>query len=261
MRRNQRKITMTLLLATVLCLMFALPVSAKTKGYVKAYRALLQKGTVSADYVYKYRDSNGKLTSYKNNIGDRKIIGFRLLNVDGKGAPELILRVTTGSSSSGYSQMMVATYKGGKVKFLTHDTSNSILFSLGKNSYTYSRNGKSSNKYANAVYYSKAYKALYYEYKSTNNDNYDLKGKNYANKNVSKILYKIKGSSLSEYKSCSKETSGRGFLYYRTGDWKNSTMNYHSAKAYKAFEKKYFKGLKKYAFYKLTANNIKKKIK
>ena len=216
MRRNQRKITMTLLLATVLCLMFALPVSAKTKGYVKAYRALLQKGTVSADYVYKYRDSNGKLTSYKNNIGDRKIIGFRLLNVDGKGAPELILRVTTDSSSSGYSQMMVATYKGGKVKFLTHDTSNSILFSLGKNSYTYSRNGKSSNKYANAVYYSKAYKALYYEYKSTDNDNYDLKGKNYAEKNVSKSLYKIKGSSLSSINPALRKLQAGDFvLQYR----------------------------------------------
>ena len=262
MRRNQRKITMILLLAFTLCMLFSLPVSAKTKGYVKAYKALLEKGRFSSSYIYKYYDSEGKLQTSKNSYGDdMKIIGFRLLNVDGKGAPELILKVTNDDSSSSYSRTAVATYKGGKVKFLTQEFNNSIIFSLGKRSTTYSLDGKTSYKTGNAFYYSKANKALYSESKNTDNENYDAKGKPYTSKSVTKTLYKIKGSSLAIYKSCYKSTSNRGRMYFETGDSRNSSTNYHSAKAYNAFYKKYFKGLKKYKFYPLTASNIKKRVK
>ena len=260
MIRNQRKITLVLLFSIVLCMMFALPVSAKSKGYVKAYKELLEKGSFSYSYTDKYW-SDGKLQTSTYSGSEMKIDGFTLLNVDGKGVPELILKVHYASSSDEYTSSVVATYKGGKVKFLSADTDNYILFSLGKVSIKYNENGKSSRKNADAVYYSKANKALYSEYKYTDLYGVDLKGKHFKRNSIYKTLYKIKGSCLIEYKTSYKSTTTRGYQEYTTGNNKTTSVNYHSAKAYNAFDRKYFKGLKKYKFYSLTASNIKKRVK
>lgn len=266
MQNGKKKLSLILLITLMLCLTAAVPANAKTKGYVKAYKALLEKGEISITTVYKYIDDYGIISQEEPYTENFKISGFRLLNIDRKGTPEMVLQLQYDGDNTSKSTCVVA-YKGGKAVVLKRNNSGSSTFTFGKESYHTDKNGKSNyeavqKKVNNSFYYSKAQKALYAEQKYSDEYNFDSKGKRYSDSQIFKYLYTIKSGTLLEKRYCSKSTSQRGYRFYSVRDNGNKTrQSYYDAKLYKNYNKKYFGKLKKYTYYKLTATNIKKYVK
>ena len=266
MQNGKKKLSLMLLLIFMICLTAAVPASAKSKGYVKAYKSLLEKGEITITTVYKYIDDYGQISNEEPFTNQYNIAGFRLLNIDRKGAPEMVLQLQRDGDDS-YRTACVIAYKGGKAVILKGNSSPSSTYTFGKVAYHTDKKGNSDydamQKKANSCfYYSKSQKALYAEVKYTDESNYDSKGKLYSDSHIYKTLYTIKSGTLLEKRFASKYTDQRGFRYYTVCDnHKKTQQSYYNAKLYNKYVKKYFRKLKKYTYYKLSAANIKKYVK
>ena len=179
----------------------AFTLTAKKPSYKEAYRKLLAKGTVKA--------------------GNEQVAAtyFKVLNIDGKNEPELI--VVNPKAIFGGTKYYVYTYKAGKVKY-----SGSCL-------------SRSTNSVP-TVYYSKKCKGI----------QVDLGAGGYG---AGEEAYGISGTKLIRKHHMASSRDGK--FYVGTTNKQNKKV---SSSAWVKFHDKYFKNLKKYKMLANTAANRKK---
>ena len=257
-----KKTVVTMIFAFMICILGTVPVCAGNKSYTETYRNILREGKITyknpRTYYYDKEGSKQTITPEEETY---QITGFRMLNVDGKGAPELLLQVPTNSVKEGIifnDNTIIMSYKNGKAIYLTSPGREFVTFSLGTSDITRSSSEPEEICISpNYFYYNKSKKKLYGE---NINRNYYINA-NYNSTTTYKSLYAIKGNHIVWQAECEKMKSKTGERKYCTKTaYKTSTV-YHSSRQYRAFEKKYFSGFKKYRFYKLNEQNILKYIR
>lgn len=271
--KKKRNLITALAAVLMLVVLFSVPaqagsISAKCK---KAYQKYLENGEITYEYTYKYwgEKNNGsygwKSTKYSGS--DMVITGFRVLDLDGKGEPELILQARYKNSSDDSTFVVVARYHKGKVKLVTNQQYPSVKVGLYENikSTFNGVTGKVSSKPKKTgacFYYSEKMKALYYH--ALSKETNKVSGKKQVSVFENYALTRIKNGKEGTYKRASMEESANGILRYtiQTGANKEE-INYYSKKAYTAYVKQYFKAAKpkKYTFYANTKANRKNKVK
>ena len=136
MTKRIRKLNIILFFAICLSMLFSVTAYAKSANYKKLYKKFLAKGTYETSAVaYSNNYRNGKVVK-RTTKHTYKIDSYAVANIDGKGAPELLLfskqyRGKNPLRSNSYF-VNVAYIKGKKVKIIpTYENTTTI----GKKTY------------------------------------------------------------------------------------------------------------------------------
>lgn len=143
MTKRIKRLNIILFFTICLTMLFSVTAHAKTAAYKKLYKKFLEKGTYEVNTVdYRTNYKNGKVVKCKTKT-IHKIAAYALANIDGKGAPELILfsKYYGGKKPlrPNRYRVNVARIKGKKVKLIPTDY---YTWKVGKkvykkNSYTF----------------------------------------------------------------------------------------------------------------------------
>ena len=198
MTKKIKKLNMLLLFAICLTMLFSVTAHAKSANYKKLYKKFLEKGTFKTTVVsYSSNSKNGKAVKYKNEY-TYKISDYAIVNIDGKGAPELLLfsKYYSGKKPLRPNRyyVHVAAVKGKKVKIIpTYEYTTKI----GKKTYKYKSYSNTFTLKAKQVKFYPALSILYFD---TTYSYYDEESKKTVTSDDYET-YEYKGGFLKDFSS------------------------------------------------------------
>lgn len=136
MKNFKNKLSLIAILALSMVMLFAVPAEAKTAKYKKLYKKFLSKGAYTiTDTYYRMNSRTGKYQKATTKT-KLKISKYAVINLDQKGAPELLLFSKYYSGKNAYNpnayNASVAYIKGNKVKIAPFSE---YVIKAGKKSY------------------------------------------------------------------------------------------------------------------------------